>query len=143
MNRAEIIHQNFVERVAAGDFPRDDPGLRPADVGLSDAELVDLFESQVMSRLLDLCSRRLSARKHSFYTIGSAGHEGNAVFGKEHKPVFIGDEVDAAGDSRVRTDRRGIHGAVAMIVEMPFEGAGVDAETVVARKTTLIGRQAW
>ena len=35
-----------------------------------------------MSRLLDLTSRRLSARKESFYTIGSAGHEGNAVLAK-------------------------------------------------------------
>ncbi|MCW8906381.1 MAG: thiamine pyrophosphate-dependent enzyme [Sedimenticola sp.] len=56
--------------------------LVPADLGLKPAELVDLFESQLMSRQLDYQSRRLRARNESFYTIGSAGHEGNAVLGK-------------------------------------------------------------
>ncbi|MEZ5547763.1 MAG: thiamine pyrophosphate-dependent enzyme [Pseudomonadales bacterium] len=82
MNRAEIIHQNFTQRVRAEDFPQPSVVLTPQDVHLASWEVVDLFESQVMSRLLDLTSRRLSARKESFYTIGSAGHEGNAVFGK-------------------------------------------------------------
>ncbi|HUP90969.1 MAG TPA: thiamine pyrophosphate-dependent enzyme [Solimonas sp.] len=48
------------------------------DAGLSRSQLVELFESQVLSRQLDLHSRRLQAKKQTFYTIGSAGHEGNA-----------------------------------------------------------------
>ena len=82
MNRAEILHENFIRRVAASDFPETVITLRPGDVGLNDAAVVDLFESQMMSRHLDLASRRLSARGESFYTIGSMGHEGNAAFGK-------------------------------------------------------------
>ncbi len=82
MNRAEILHANFISRVQASDFPETAIALRPAEVGLSDAEVADLFESQLMSRHLDLVSRRLSARGESFYTIGSTGHEGNAAFGK-------------------------------------------------------------
>lgn len=43
---------------------------------------MDLFETQVMSRHLDLAARVLKNRSESFYTIGSSGHEGNAVIGK-------------------------------------------------------------
>ncbi len=82
MNRAEILRTNFTRRVKNNDFPETTIDLRPADVGLTNIEVVDLFESQLMSRHLDLASRRLSARGESFYTIGSTGHEGNAVFGK-------------------------------------------------------------
>ena len=82
MNRAEIIHENFSKLVLNKDLPKARSNLTPASVKLSDAEVVDLFESQVMSRQLDLVSRRLSARGESYYTIGSSGHEGNAVLGK-------------------------------------------------------------
>ena len=78
MNRADILHDNFIERVANADFP--EPSA--LNSGLNDAQIVDIFESQMMSRLLDITSRRLSADKQSFYTIGSSGHEGNAVFGE-------------------------------------------------------------
>lgn len=82
MNRAEIIHENFTRRVLNGDFPAPETSATPEDARLNRHEVIDLFETQVMSRLLDWTSRRLSARGESFYTIGSAGHEGNAVFGK-------------------------------------------------------------
>jgi 2-oxoisovalerate dehydrogenase E1 component len=82
VNRAEIIHGNFIRRVLAQDFPADTHGLKPADAGLAGEELVDLFDSQIMSRLLDIVARRLRARNAGYYTIGSAGHEGNAAFGK-------------------------------------------------------------
>jgi len=38
-----------------------------------------LFEAQVASRHLDLAARALRARGRGYYTIGSAGHEGNAA----------------------------------------------------------------
>ncbi len=78
MNRSEIIHKNFIERTLKGHLPE----TAAVDSPLTDEDLVDLFETQATSRLLDIVSRRLSSRKQSFYTIGSAGHEGNAVFGK-------------------------------------------------------------
>jgi 2-oxoisovalerate dehydrogenase E1 component len=80
--RAEIIESRFPERVMSGDLPGAFIQLKPMDVGLTPAEVVDLFESQLMSRHLDYQSRKLRARNESFYTIGSAGHEGNAVLGK-------------------------------------------------------------
>ncbi|MGW5311985.1 thiamine pyrophosphate-dependent enzyme [Nocardia thailandica] len=60
-----------LERLRPG-APAEDP-----DIG---AELVwELFESQVTSRHLDLAARRLGAAGRGFYSIGSAGHEGNAA----------------------------------------------------------------
>ncbi|MFC6012378.1 dehydrogenase E1 component subunit alpha/beta [Nocardia lasii] len=45
-----------------------------------DAEFgIELFESQVTSRHLDLAARRLGAARQGFYSIGSSGHEGNAA----------------------------------------------------------------
>ena len=82
MNRAEIIHESFTLKVLEKKFPKARVVLTPNDIGLKPEEVVDLFESQVMSRQLDLVSRRLSARGESYYTIGSSGHEGNAALGK-------------------------------------------------------------
>ncbi|MCB0410937.1 MAG: hypothetical protein KDD22_00315, partial [Bdellovibrionales bacterium] len=44
--------------------------------------LIDLFETQLMSRHLDLRARDLKNEGRCYYTIGSAGHEGNAALGK-------------------------------------------------------------
>jgi len=81
-SRADIVDENFCNRVLANDLPTTMSNIDLEDCDLSAHELVDLFESQVMSRQLDLHSRRLQARGESFYTIGSAGHEGNVVCGK-------------------------------------------------------------
>ena len=65
------------------------PGGRPLDAtrpgGLSlDGSALDtalclqLFDAQLASRHLDLAARWLRARGAGYYTIGSAGHEGNA-----------------------------------------------------------------
>lgn len=49
-------------------------------VGAIDAARgLELFESQVTSRHLDLAARRLGAARQGFYSIGSSGHEGNAA----------------------------------------------------------------
>ncbi len=73
------VEQNFLAAAQADAFPGPSASLSPAAVGLSPSQLVGLFESQVLSRQLDLHSRRMQARGESFYTIGSAGHEGNAA----------------------------------------------------------------
>jgi 2-oxoisovalerate dehydrogenase E1 component len=49
--------------------------------GLSRRDALALFECALQSRLQDLEARRMKDRGHGFYTIGSAGHEANAVFG--------------------------------------------------------------
>ena len=81
-SRAKIFDRTFAQRITQRQLPERLSPLSPADVGLRPDELVDLFETQLMSRHLDLLSRDLQARGESFYTIGSSGHEGNAVIGK-------------------------------------------------------------
>jgi 2-oxoisovalerate dehydrogenase E1 component len=51
-----------------------------------------LFEDQVTSRQLDVAARELKKTNRSFYTIGSAGHEQNAVVGarlRTSDPAFL------------------------------------------------------
>lgn len=81
-NRAEIVDKNFLKAVSEGQLPPPRQQVRLADSGLRPDELVDLFESQMVSRHLDFTARLLKTRNESYYTIGSSGHEGNAVFGK-------------------------------------------------------------
>lgn len=78
LDRAEIVHQNFLKKVKEQDLPN------AADYDISVTNLdnqsaIRIFESQVLSRHLDLTSRKLQKRGESFYTIGSSGHEGNAA----------------------------------------------------------------
>ena len=73
-NRAEAVDQAFLRRVADGDFPSSTTGLTRADSDLTDAALVEIFDSQILSRQLDLTSRRMQAKGQSFYTIGSSIH---------------------------------------------------------------------
>lgn len=56
-------------------------------MGLALEALLALHESQLMSRHLDLCARRLQACGEGFYTIGSAGHEGNAAIARALRPT--------------------------------------------------------
>jgi hypothetical protein len=53
----------------------------------SRAEAIRLFEAQVASRHLDLAARWLRSFGEGFYTIGSAGHEGNAAVAAALRPT--------------------------------------------------------
>lgn len=77
MDRVSIVHENFLRRVAAGDFPagKTDAG------GLEAGAALELFRAQVLSRALDLQSRVMQKAGQGFYTIGSSGHEGMAALG--------------------------------------------------------------
>lgn len=78
----EQIDEHFIDAVsrmsasggirAGGDPVRD--GTR-----LMVSRCVELFDAQLGSRHLDLAARWLRAQGKGFYTIGSAGHEGNAA----------------------------------------------------------------
>jgi len=81
-NRAKIVDENFTRRVLDGNLPEPRLRLDPQQLGLDQEDVLDLFESQLSSRLLDLTARQMRSLNQGFYTIGSAGHEGNAVFGK-------------------------------------------------------------
>lgn len=85
MDRAEIVHQNFQTRVAAGDLP---VGSAPTDA-LSRVEAVTLFRAQCLSRALDRTSRAMQKAGQGFYTIGSSGHEGMAAVAHALRPDDI------------------------------------------------------
>ncbi|MBL0924221.1 MAG: MFS transporter [Sphingomonadaceae bacterium] len=74
-DRATIIDETFSRRVAAHDFPAARSNAAPHPVSAD--KLVDLFDSQIMSRHLDLWARRSKGK--TFYSIGSSGHEGTAA----------------------------------------------------------------
>jgi 2-oxoisovalerate dehydrogenase E1 component len=67
--------------------PRAAVALDPARALLAGSRLTavdarELFESQLIARHLDRVAYELRARGEGFYTISSAGHEGNAVLGR-------------------------------------------------------------
>jgi 2-oxoisovalerate dehydrogenase E1 component len=95
-NRAEIVDQNFVEFVQfwKGDVsrpPRDDEPVLPGSA-LDARGFRELLESQLISRHLDLMARVLRVQNKVFYTIGSSGHEGNAMVARLTRhtdPAFL------------------------------------------------------
>ncbi|MET0654050.1 MAG: thiamine pyrophosphate-dependent enzyme [Pseudoxanthomonas sp.] len=96
LNRAEICDQNFIEFVQEWNGVAD---ARPAageavleGSALDARGFVELFESQLVSRHLDLMARVLRVQNKVFYTIGSSGHEGNAMVARLTRhtdPAFL------------------------------------------------------
>lgn len=74
-DRPTILDEAFCRRVAAHDFPAT-RSSHAAEM-VASYVLVDLFDSQIMSRHLDLWARRSKGK--TFYSIGSSGHEGTAA----------------------------------------------------------------
>ena len=95
-NRAEVVDQNFIEFVQLwrGDVhaaPRDGEAVLPGSA-LDARGFRELFESQLISRHLDLMARVLRVQNKVFYTIGSSGHEGNAMVARLTRhtdPAFL------------------------------------------------------
>jgi 2-oxoisovalerate dehydrogenase E1 component len=96
VNRAQVCDENFTEFVRAwSGSPRRRPA--PTDPVLpgsacSARDFVALFESQLVSRHLDLMARVLRVQQKVFYTIGSSGHEGNAMVARLTRhtdPAFL------------------------------------------------------
>jgi 2-oxoisovalerate dehydrogenase E1 component len=85
MDRVAIVHENFLRRVAAEDFPEFQATAPVLD---NDAALA-LFRAQVLSRALDLQSRVMQKEGRGFYTIGSSGHEGMAAVAHALRPDDI------------------------------------------------------
>jgi len=80
-NRAEVIDQNFTKLVEAGKLPPSNKKFSLSRINIISSQLISIFESQVHSRHMDIKARKLKNEGKCFYTIGSSGHEGNAVFG--------------------------------------------------------------
>ncbi|MEI4194750.1 dehydrogenase E1 component subunit alpha/beta [Roseovarius sp. E0-M6] len=83
MDRAQIVHENFLRRVADGDLPE---GRAPS--GPLDPEgAVGIFRAGCLSRALDRQSRAMQKAGQGFYTIGSSGHEGMAAVAAALRPT--------------------------------------------------------
>ncbi|WP_200889876.1 thiamine pyrophosphate-dependent enzyme [Lysobacter sp. A03] len=96
LNRAEICDVNFTEFVQswdgrAGTAPDVDAPVLEGSA-LDAKGFLELFESQLVSRHLDLMARVLRVQNKVFYTIGSSGHEGNAMVARATRhtdPAFL------------------------------------------------------
>ncbi|KAF1697745.1 thiamine pyrophosphate-dependent enzyme [Pseudoxanthomonas koreensis] len=96
INRAEICDRNFSEFVRAwrgtpAPRPREDAPVLPGSA-LDARGFRELLESQLVSRHLDLMARVLRVQNKVFYTIGSSGHEGNAMvarLARHTDPAFL------------------------------------------------------
>lgn len=96
VNRAEVVDQNFVEFVKNYSGP---VSSRPTTVApilpeslCTTQDFLALFQSQLISRHLDLMARVLRLQNKVFYTIGSSGHEGNAMVARLTRhtdPAFL------------------------------------------------------
>jgi 2-oxoisovalerate dehydrogenase E1 component len=80
--RSVIVHENFLRRVPARDFPAG----KPPTPGLSAVQAVEVFRAQLESRALDLTARAMQKAGQGFYTIGSSGHEGMAAVAAALRP---------------------------------------------------------
>ena len=81
-NRTEVIDKNFTRFVHSEKFPKEKNKILLNKTDEKKVDLVSIFESQITSRHMDIAARSLKDKGECFYTIGSSGHEGNAVFGK-------------------------------------------------------------
>src|SRR6476659_8122552 len=96
VNRAEICDVNFQEFVRdwqgkADAKPSPDEAVLPGSLCTA-RDFTELFESQLISRHLDLMARVLRVQQKVFYTIGSSGHEGNAMvarLARHTDPAFL------------------------------------------------------
>jgi 2-oxoisovalerate dehydrogenase E1 component len=96
VNRAEVCDQNFSEFVPnwEGNVEKaksDDAPILPNSL-CTRRDFLELFEAQLISRHLDLMARVLRVKNKVFYTIGSSGHEGNAMIARLTRhtdPAFL------------------------------------------------------
>ena len=75
MDRADVVHETFLRRVAAGEYPA---GRLPGGPLTAEGARV-VFAAACASRALDRQARVMQRGGQGFYTIGSSGHEGMAA----------------------------------------------------------------
>ncbi|MBA3536730.1 MAG: MFS transporter, partial [Tatlockia sp.] len=86
LDRASVVDEQFINRIGKENFPEARSSTSLTEAGIVKKIAIELFDSQIKSRLLDLVARQLKEKGLSYYTIGSSGHEGNAVFGQVFRP---------------------------------------------------------
>ncbi|MEW9549206.1 thiamine pyrophosphate-dependent enzyme [Nonomuraea sp. NPDC050783] len=85
----DTVETHFTEAVATlkAGLPRDPAGPVREGTTLTGEQCRALFRRQLDSRLLDIAARWLREQDEGFYTIGSAGHEGNAAVAAALRPT--------------------------------------------------------
>jgi len=89
INRAEVVDEAFLDHLSELAEGRAD---RQPGGPIEDQDLLELFDSQMISRQLDLMARVKRLENKVYYTIGSSGHEGNAMLGRATRttdPAFL------------------------------------------------------
>lgn len=79
LDRTQVVHENFLDRLKRCDLPTLSSSISIEETALTNCKLVELLESQVLSRQLDRIAKKLQAEGEGFYTIGSSGHENMAT----------------------------------------------------------------
>ena len=90
LNRAEVVDERFLAYLQTLETERERMASESSPI--SSVDLLELFESQLVSRQLDLMARIKRKENKVFYTIGSSGHEGNALVGRltrKTDPAFL------------------------------------------------------
>ena len=96
VDRSQTVDENFQrlcrewEGASQGRTDLDEPVV--SGFSLDGRTLIELLDSQIKSRHLDLQARVLKRRDLGYYTIGSSGHEGNVVLGRlvrHTDPAFL------------------------------------------------------
>ncbi len=107
-NRVAVVERNldnYLDSAApAAHLLGPDEPLR-AGSGLTARKARELFEDMLASRALDVAARELKRTGRSFYTIGSAGHEYNAIVGaltRTNDPAFLHYRSGALVQARAR-----------------------------------------
>ncbi len=90
ISRAEAVDKRFVEMIRSferRELRRSLDEVVSTSTRLTGRKALELFESQASSRQLDLTSRWMKTLGASYYTIGSSGHEGNALVADALRPT--------------------------------------------------------
>ena len=82
LDRTKVVEEQFLTFVRSWNDQAPHNQHKINHLDLSKKDWIDLIESQMRSRLIDLEARILKNQSLSYYTIGSSGHEGNAVLGR-------------------------------------------------------------
>lgn len=91
VSRVQYVDQQFKNVLEALKESYTPVAGRPSDTvfgtSMTRSEAVELLQAQMTSRWIDFVARELKAEGKSFYTIGSSGHEGNAMVGLLSRPT--------------------------------------------------------
>lgn len=94
VNRSRLIDEKFIHVLSQDNtvFSPNPNKVLCTQSQLSGAQAIEIFSSMISSRHLDIHARELKKDKQSFYTIGSSGHELNAVIGaisRYNDPAYL------------------------------------------------------